>query len=256
MKHRWFACAAGLAALVLPAALSAQILGGRVMDKATNEPLKDAVVEVLTPEGRALQRQRSDKDGFFVFELKDPGEYRIRTSRPGYQVATSSGVQVEERQTVQVEVHISTTEVTLDPLTVTARSQPPHSTNLDRNGFYERERRGFGLFLTSYELSQRLAASATELFRGLPGVQVTPNGGNNRYTLSITRSGQNCPPKILLDGSPVDGDDLDGFIQPGDVDGIEVYRGPSEVPGQWMAYRSACGLIAIWTKRGEPNQAH
>jgi Carboxypeptidase regulatory-like domain/TonB-dependent Receptor Plug Domain len=254
MTHRWFGWAAAFAALV-PAALSAQILGGRVMDKATNEPLKDAVVEVLTPAGRSVQRQRTDRDGFFVFELKDAGEYRLRTSFPGYQPATTSAVAVEERQTVQVEVHISTTEVTLDPLTVTARSQPPHSTNLDRQGFYERERRGFGLFLTQYELSQRLAASATELFRGLPGVQVTPNGGNNHYSLSITRSGQNCPPKILLDGSPVNDDDLDGFVQPGDVDGIEIYRGPSEVPGQWMAYRSACGLIAIWTKRGEPNRS-
>jgi hypothetical protein len=164
---------------------------------------------------------------------------------------TSEGVQVESRQTVQVEIHISTGEVALEPLRVTARTQPPRSAWLEREGFYDRERTGFGLFLTPYELSQKVAVRTTELFRGVPGVTLIPAGGS-RYRINMTRSG--CPPKMLLDGSPVADSDVDGFVQPHDVAGIEIYRGPSEIPGRWLGYRSNCGLVVIWTKRGEPNQ--
>lgn len=252
MKTRWFAGA--LALLALSASpLTAQLLGGRVLDKESSEPVKDAVVELLNPEGRSVQRSRTDRDGFFVFELRQPGQFRLRTSRIGYQPTTSSMVAVEERQTVQVELKLSTTEVTLDPLTVTARSAPPRSRNLDREGFYDRERSGFGLFLDSNKLNERDAINTSELFRGLAGVMVTPIGGN-RYSITMTRSGRNCPPQVILDGAPVGAGDLDSFVQPRDVDGIEIYRGSTEVPGRWMAQRSACGLIVIWTKRGEANR--
>jgi hypothetical protein len=253
MKPRWTAWAAALAALLLGSPLSAQILGGRVMDKTSNDPIPEAVVEVLNANGRSVHRTRSDRDGFFVFELREPGEYKLRTARIGYQTVTSEGVQVEARQTVQVEVHISTGEVALDPLTVTARTAPPRSVWLEREGFYDRERGGFGLFLTPYELSQRVAVQTSELFRGVPGLTLIPVGGS-RYRIATTRSGSNCAPKMLVDGSPVADSDVDNMIQPQDVAGIEIYRGPSEVPGRWMGYRSSCGLIVIWTKRGEPNR--
>jgi len=253
MTSRWTAPAAAMAALLLASPLSAQVLGGRVMDKTSNDPIPEAVVEVLNPTGRSVQRTRTDRDGFFVFELREPGEYRVRTSRVGYQTVTSSGVQVENRQTVQVEVHIATGEVELEPLRVTARSQPPRSRFLEREGFYDREKTGFGIFLTPYELSQRpMTGQATELFRGVAGVSVTPVG-MGRYRLNMTRSGGSCPPTVLVDGGSVAGADVDEMVQPQDISGIEIYRGPSEVPGRWMAFRSSCGLIVIWTKRGEPN---
>lgn len=252
MKPRWTMLAAAFAALLLGSPLSAQILGGRVMDKTSNDPIPEAVVEVLNPTGRSIQRTRSDRDGFFVFELREPGEYRLRTARVGYQTVTSEGVQVESRQTVQVEIHIATGEIALEPLRVTARTQPPRSVWLEREGFYDRERGGFGLFLTPYELSQRVAVQTSELFRGVPGITLTPVGGS-RYRITSTRAG-NCSPKMLMDGSPVADSDVDEMVQPQDVAGIEIYRGPSEIPGRWMGYRSNCGLIVIWTKRGEPNR--
>jgi len=254
MKPRWTALAAAFAALLTASPLSAQILGGRVMDKTSNEPIPEAVVEVLNSSGRSVHRTRSDKDGFFVFELRQEGEYKLRTSRVGYQTVTSEGVQVETRQTVQVEIHISTGEVALEPLRVTARTQPMRSSFLEREGFYDREKGAFGIFLTPYELSQKSAATQTsELFRGVPGVNLTPVG-NSRYRINMTRSGGACPPRVLLDGNPVADSDVDNFVEPQDVSGIEIYRGPSEVPGRWTSQRSSCGLIVIWTKHGERNR--
>ncbi|MFL5540339.1 MAG: carboxypeptidase regulatory-like domain-containing protein [Longimicrobiaceae bacterium] len=252
MKPRWTAWAAALAALLLGSPLSAQVLGGKVMDRTSSEPIPEAVVEVLNANGRSIQRSRTDKDGFFVFELREPGQYRLRTARVGYQTVTSDAVEVESRQTVQVEIRIATGEVTLDPLTVTARTAPPRSQWLEREGFYDREKTGFGVFLTQYELSQRMAVRPTDFFRGIAGVQVSTNGMRNRVIM--TRSGSNCAPRVLLDGGPVADSDLDSFVQQQDVAAIEIYRGPSEIAGRWMGQSSSCGLIVIWTKRGEPNR--
>jgi outer membrane cobalamin receptor len=33
-----------------------------------------------------------------------------------------------------------------------------------------------------------------------------------------------------------------------DVYGIEIYRGPGEVPGEFAGSDAACGVIVIWTK--------
>lgn len=250
MTSRWTARAAAFAALLLASPLSAQILGGRVMDRATNEPIPEAVVEVLNSGGRSIHRSRSDRDGFFVFELREPGEYRLRTARVGYHTVTSSAVQVDQRQTLQVEILLATGEVELDPLRVTARVQPPRDEFLDREGFYDRERTGFGIFLTPYELSQRTAVQTSEFFRTVPGMTLTPQGGS-RYRINMNRAGGNCPPKVLLDGNPTMDASVDDFVQPQDVAGIEIYRGPSEIPGRWMGYRSSCGLIVIWTKHGQ-----
>lgn len=249
MKHNWHARALALAALFLAAPLSAQIMGGRVMDRASNEPIKDAIVEALNDAGRTVNRGRTDRDGFFVFEFREAGVYRIRTQRIGYRTTTSDSVRVEQRQTVQVEIKLSTGDVELAPLTVTAKTEPPHSRQLDQEGFYDRERMGFGKFLTQYEIQQKQPLETSEVFRGVPGVGLVPAGGTH-YNLVITRGGDNCSPRVMVDNMAVDQQDMDSLVKPQDIAGIEVYRGPSEIPGRWMGQRSACGLVVIWTRRG------
>jgi carboxypeptidase family protein/TonB-dependent receptor-like protein len=252
MKSKWFARAAALAALLVAGPLSAQIIGGRVMDASNNEPVKDVIVEALNADGRAVQRGRTDKDGFFAFEFRQPGAYRIRTQRIGYTNSTSEPVQVDLRQTVQVEIKLTTGAVALEPLRVTAKTEPPHNRQLEEEGFYQRERIGFGKFLTQYEIAQRQPLETTEVFRGVPGIGLVPAGGSH-YNLVLTRGGDNCSPRLLVDNLPIDQTDLDNMVKPQDIAGIEVYRGPSETPARWMGQRSACGLIVIWTRRGEPN---
>ncbi|HEX6747115.1 MAG TPA: carboxypeptidase regulatory-like domain-containing protein [Longimicrobium sp.] len=251
MKSKWLTWALTLAALFTAGPLSAQIIGGRVMDRTSNEPIKDVIVEVLNADGRTLNRGRTDRDGFFVFELRSPGAYRIRTQRIGYRTNTSEPMDVQLRQTVQVEVKLSTGDVELEPIRVTAKSEPPHSRALEQEGFFDRERIGFGKFLTQYEIQQRAPLETSEVFRGVPGVGLVPAGGTH-YNITITRGGDNCSPRIILDNMGVEQQDLDNLVKPGDIAGIEVYRGPSEIPGRWLGQRSTCGLIVIWTRRGDP----
>ena len=255
MKSRWPALFLTAAAILLAQPLSAQIFGGRVIDKASSQPIKDATVEILAASNnRVVARARSDGDGFVAFELRQPGSYRVRTSRLGYTTHTSQTLQIELRQTVQVDIPLSTGEVTLDSLTVIGRSAPARRTELDREGFYERERQGFGKFITADDISQRMAIQTSEIFRTVPGMTLVPMGGT-RYRIAVTRGGDQCSPALILDNMPINvTDELDDLVRPQDIAGVEVYRGASEVPGRFLGQRNNCGLVVIWTKRGEPNR--
>jgi hypothetical protein len=254
MMSRWPALLLTAAALVLAQPLSAQIFGGRVIDKASGQPIKDATVEMMNESNRVVARARSDGDGFVAFELRQPGAYRVRTSRIGYTTHTSQALQIELRQTVQVDIPMSTGEVTLDSLTVIGRSAPPRRSELDREGFYDRERQGFGRFITAHDIQQRMAIQTSEIFRTVPGMTLIPAGGT-RYRLAVTRGGDNCSPSVILDNMPINvTDELDDLVKPQDIAGVEVYRGASEVPGRFLGNRNNCGLVVIWTKRGEANR--
>ena len=41
----------------------------------------------------------------------------------------------------------------------------------------------------------------------------------------------------------------------GDIEGIEVYTGASDVPGEFAGSNSACGTVVIWTKSAPPRPA-
>jgi len=256
MKSRWSALLLLAAALLLANPLSAQIFGGRVIDKKSGQPLKDARVEMLNDNNRVVARASSDGDGFVSFELRQPGTYRVRTSREGYTTHTSQGLSIDLRQTVQVDIPLTLVgegEVTIDTLSVIGRAQPRRLSELDREGFYDRERTGFGKFITAEDISQRMAIQTTEIFRTVPGMALVPLG-QSRYRLSVTRGGDNCSPSIVLDNMPMTtSDDLDDLVKPQDIAGVEVYRGASEVPGRFMGNRNNCGLVVIWTKRGQQN---
>ena len=53
----------------------------------------------------------------------------------------------------------------------------------------------------------------------------------------------------VVDGLPVsDGaNDLDSFVRPGEIGGVEVYNSAIGVPVQYGA--NSCGAVLIWTKR-------
>ncbi|HEX8697191.1 MAG TPA: TonB-dependent receptor [Longimicrobium sp.] len=236
-----------LLATLAAAPLAAQTIAGKVLDRATGQPVNEATVEALRANDRVAARARSDAQGNFVIVLDDEGEYRIRARRVGYQPSTSLPVPVERRQTVQTELRISSSEVVLDPLTVTARSTPARSARLDREGFYQRERTGFGRFLTRHEIGNMVVTETSTIFRTVPGVQLVPTGGTH-YALVLSRGGVTCVPRVMVDMLTIPASEIDTFVRPEHIAGIEVYRGPTEIPGRFMGQRNGCGLVVIWTE--------
>jgi hypothetical protein len=234
-----------LLALLAAAPLSAQVIGVRVLDRTTDQPIPEVMVEALRGNGRSVQRVRTDRDGYAVIELPEGGEWRVRASRVGYQAATSTPVTVEMRQTIETVLRISSGEVVLDPLTVTARTQPPRNTAMEREGFYERERRGLGKFMTEYEVQRLLSTESSGIFRNVPGLRVVRSG--QRSIVTVSRGSQECIPKLIVDNMPATGADVDNLVKPEEIRGVEIYRGSNEIPARWIGQANSCGLIVVWT---------
>jgi hypothetical protein len=56
---------------------------------------------------------------------------------------------------------------------------------------------------------------------------------------------------VVIDGNNVGTTselDIDGAVPIQNVAGVEVYLGAAQIPAQFGATGTACGLIAIWTR--------
>jgi outer membrane cobalamin receptor len=138
--------------------------------------------------------------------------------------------------------------VKLTPLTLDA----PRDRYLESNGFYERMKTGSGHFMTGDQIRKRNAFALADLLRGMRGIKI--QRVNSRSEVYFT--GANCLPMIILDGVTVRwGGKSVGTIQPledlvpiSHIDGIEVYRGGSGLPPEFIGPNAGCGVILIWTR--------
>jgi outer membrane receptor for ferrienterochelin and colicins len=111
--------------------------------------------------------------------------------------------------------------------------------------FERRRRAGVGYFLTQEQIERRNPATLVDLLvmvRGVKQVCLT-----NDCSAIMARSPPGCYPQYFLDGR----ESTPYFARntpPHDIRGIEVYRGSSETPGEFIGSNSGCGVIVIWTK--------
>ena len=56
-----------------------------------------------------------------------------------------------------------------------------------------------------------------------------------------------CAARVFVNGLNVDHVPR---MHPDNIEAIEVYRGPAEVPPQFGGAQSACGVIVLWTRTG------
>jgi hypothetical protein len=231
-------------ALAAPGQARGRIVG-RVVDADTGEPLRGAALRVPDmPRGRSYLS--NDAGGFAIPDVK-PGDVRLHASLLGFGEAESS-VEVAPGQTVQVEVRLGTTPIDLDPIIVTATSADLRVGRLA--DFRYRSQRGWGTFIMQEEIERRVMTRLTTLIAE-HGFEVT---GSPARTGNILNRRYACAPAIYVDGVLVTHDfDSDAdfpidMIHPLDVAGIEIYRGPAQVPAEFAGSNARCGVIAIWTR--------
>jgi hypothetical protein len=60
-----------------------------------------------------------------------------------------------------------------------------------------------------------------------------------------------CAVQLYVDGvfTPTDAGRLGDEVQPGDVQGVEIYRTAAEVPAEFRRQGSECGVVLVWTGR-------
>jgi len=121
--------------------------------------------------------------------------------------------------------------------------------------FMNAKKRGFGYFVDRETIENRQPIQTTDLLRMAPGVMLTtsgmPGSGANIQIRGATSFTGSCVPTLVVDGMQMPGSagDIDAIVRPEDIAGLAVYRGPSEVPVEY-ASGSSCGVIQIWTRRG------
>jgi len=123
---------------------------------------------------------------------------------------------------------------------------------LERRGFYEREERGMGRYLSKAKMEERGSVLLSEAVRTLPGVSVIIYEGS---TVAVSRRrGNTCPLRIYLDGMEMYGfqSDLGPIVDLDtvpleEVAGVEVYIGLSETPIEYSRYNQ-CGVMLIWSR--------
>ena len=59
-----------------------------------------------------------------------------------------------------------------------------------------------------------------------------------------------CEPAVFIDGVRIRGGaaTIDELVSPLDIAGIEIYRGPADVPVEFGGPGTNCGAIVIWTR--------
>ncbi len=241
---------------------------GQVMDETTGEGVPAVQVEFLDPRNRVRASATSDGEGVFLLPRVPSGSFRLRATRIGYATTATDYGRVEAGEVLTVVLRIHPEAIPLAPLEITSRRR---ATSPILEGFHFRRERGVGgTFLTRDDVERRSPSRLTDLLQAVPGIRITsgPGFGSSRLVSMIppgpARSSGACPVQVFLDGvlasrrvlmagggglSPLDGVPVDDLASPSDIEGIEVYRGLSGIPPEFLTPDAGCGVIAIWTRR-------
>jgi len=154
--------------------------------------------------------------------------------------------------TVRKEVAMTPAPVELEGLVVTTWGR---NMSLIRNGFYDRQRRGFGGFLTRERLDQIRPRHTSDAFRHVRGFMVLPNGPYDLVVSSRGRDMRRCLPTVYIDGMQMfvrdgrDQSDALNMVSPEDIEAIEAYAGAASIPAEYNSMGNTCAVLLIWTRR-------
>lgn len=234
----------------------AVMIVGTVLDDESATPIEGAVVEILG-QREILSRSVTDAEGAFRFTLPRHGGYRFGADRIGYGRTVTPTLYTDGHDTVAVEIRLNAEAVLLAPLEVTAWSPRARPSSV-LSGFTERMRIGLGHFFTRADVERLSPTLASDLLGMVPGVHLRSSGRGLRREVYMSRTGGYCPAQIFVDGfllngrSRLTGDPgftVDDAVSPESIEGIEVYRGLSSVPAEFLNADSRCGAVLIWTRR-------
>lgn len=241
-------------ALSLPAAegASAQTLAGRLLDASTDRPVALARVRLLARDSTPVALTVSDPDGWFAVTAPGAGGYLVTALSAFYLPRIDGPLQLGAGDTLRVELRIEPRPVPLDPVIARARKQRKF---LADAGFYKRKGAGFGSFVTREDFERRDPQFLSDVVTDLPRARITigPDGRRDIIFGAFGARGF-CHPRVYMDGIIVamggsDRAEIDDLVSPKEVEAMEVYRSPAEVPIRYGGPASACGVIVIWLQR-------
>lgn len=273
MRTRWVSVLAAMALLSLPAGVETQEISGRLLDLDTDRPVPLGLVMMYTESGDSISSTISDGLGRFRVESPEPGSFVLVAAALGYEETRAGIFELGEGASMEVEYRLPSQPLPMDAFLVSV-NQPVLDHHLVRNGFVRRLQRGLGKFITPHDIAESSARSTESLLTGIPQVRVgtvrISTGGlgvpapHLGETVQIAGPlGRWCQPMVFVDGrkilyDPSTGLNLSAYASIADVEAVEVYRRPAEIPVEFPARQrmtpgdqdTGCGVLVLWTKRG------
>ena len=231
--------AALLALLLLPSAAAAQATGtlkGRIVDSETGEPVAEAIVRI-----RGMAPATADSQGRFEIAGIPAGPAQVTIQALGYSTEQLK-LPVAAGQVLERQFSLDFNGESLPDVVVTARATklvPRYA------AFEARRERGLGAYLRWDDIKKKNFNTVGDAARSVRGVKMNCIQAEYECYLRMART-PNCPPEWWVDGVNVRSFTENTPIR--DVYGIEIYRGPGEVPGEFSGSNAGCGVIVIWTK--------
>jgi hypothetical protein len=216
---------------------------GTVVRASDRQPVTGAKVSL---DGTELALT-TDTKGKFKFPKVAAGQYIIRAEVEGFPVATST-LLLAQGDRLDVEFQVGSSDAVTLPELKVEEAAPARVSPIAE--FNRRATTGNGRYITRDYIEKRKPATMMDLLRGIPGVRVECPRHERVCRLRMARAPRNCGPAFFLDGVPSD-PTVFYLTSPNDVEGVEVYSGPSETPAELEGVRSGCGAVAIWTRIGE-----
>lgn len=222
---------------------------GRVREGERGPLVSGAEVLLDGPERR---RVISDGGGRFQVEELPPGSYRVRVEHLAYRAVDARIEVPSDGSTVTAELRVLPDAIPLAPIHVEVERRSPR---LDQVGFYDRMRSGFGSFIDREQIERRHFVRTSQILRTLPRVRtVTTEGageivvfrGSETYQALLTPGGT-CPAVVYVDGVRQPDAVID-HVPPDEIEALEVYAGPAQIPAQYATADNACGVILVWLR--------
>lgn len=235
--HLALALGSALASLTLPQQGFSQsgVIAARILDARTSAPVIDAVAWWV--EGREMAR--SDSAGSILFTKIKKGTHHIDVRAVGYERKTFE-ITVPDNERTAIDLVVTPTAQTLSTVDVRASAVSKRFQEFELRRTY-----GRGHYFTRDDIEKHQFLTLMDAMRLVPGVRTDCSGFHCRVRMARAPAG--CEqPEVYVDGREQRSFGM--TIPLKDVYGIEVYRGQSGVPGEFLGPRAACGTIVIWTR--------
>jgi len=244
ITHRvWGACL--VAAVALPSAVWSQVpgatLAGRVVQKSdTSTAIRGAQIILGSDDRHVL----TDSSGHYLLGPIPAGVHHVVVRALGFRPVAFSVTLHDGLQSLEdVELDVVPGVQELAPVAIAAPSAKVSYRLVD---FERRRQTGRGHYLDDIQIRQSGASRLSDLLRGMRGV--TEHCAGTGCTIQMVRARPGCDPDYVVDGRP---DNMFGSSTPiRDIVAIEVYTGPSDVPGEFAGKSAGCGVVVIWTRSG------
>ncbi len=192
-----------------------------------------------------LANVRTNEFGAFFLLRVPRGTYAVAVRTFATPPATAT-VRIGGGDTVQLTIRLPEKLTEIEAVRAIGRRRAAGQGLGALEDFFRRRERGFGKFFTRDQIDQVVTFDQL-LVSNIAGIRVRRNMFND-VTIDFGR----CPPPYrnvvyFVDGMQTMDQEVFTWLRPTDIEAMEVYRGPAELPAE--ARGIACAAVYLWMRR-------